>query len=120
MKSLSELQEIRDRAYGGVSLRKEHKDGTKIVVAMGECGIAAGARSVLKAFMSELQKQNAKDVIVTQSGCIGMCMDEPVVEVFVPGKEKVTYVKMTEEKAARVVSEHIMGGNAVTEYAAVR
>ena len=113
MKSLAELQEIRNRALNQVNLRE---DGVRIVVGMATCGIAAGARPVLNAFLKEIEKRGLTDVIVTQTGCIGMCRLEPIVEVYVPGREKVTYVHMTEEKAARVVAEHIINNQPVTEY----
>lgn len=83
---------------------------------MATCGIAAGARPVLNAFVEKVAEKNLEDVQVTQTGCIGICQYEPVVEVYQPGKEKVTYVKMTAEKAAKVVEDHIVGGKIVTEY----
>ena len=116
MKSIAELKEIRERAINQVNLRKDREDGIRIVVGMATCGIAAGARPVLNAFMQEIDKRNLSNVTVTQTGCIGMCRLEPIVEVYVPGEEKVTYVKMTEEKAARIVAEHIINNNPVTEY----
>lgn len=116
MKSLAELQAIRDKALSQVNLRKEREDGIRVVVGMATCGIAAGARPVLNAFLQEIEKRNVQNATVTQTGCIGMCRLEPIVEVFMPGKEKVTYVKMTEEKVARVVAEHLVNGNPVAEY----
>ena len=116
MKSLAELKEIRERAINQVNLRKDRENGIRIVVGMATCGIAAGARPVLNAFMQEIDKRNLSNVTVTQTGCIGMCRLEPIVEVYVPGEEKVTYVKMPEEKAARVVAEHIINNQPVTEF----
>ncbi len=116
MKSLAELQEIRNRALNQVNLRKEREEGIRVVVGMATCGIAAGARPVLNAFVQEVEKRNMADVTVTQTGCIGMCRLEPIVEVYVPGKEKVTYIEMTEEKVARVVAEHLINGKIVAEY----
>lgn len=116
MKSLAELQEIRNRALNQVNLRKEREDGIRIVVGMATCGIAAGARPVLNAFVQEIEKRKLADVTVTQTGCIGMCRLEPIVEVYVPGKDKVTYVHMTEDKAVRVVAEHIINNQPVAEY----
>lgn len=116
MKSLAELQEIRNRALSQVNLRKEREDGVRVVVGMATCGIAAGARPVLNAFLQEIEKRNLTNVTVTQTGCIGMCKLEPIVEVYVPGAEKVTYVKMTEDKAARIVAEHIINNKPVAEY----
>ena len=115
MKSLADLEAIRQRTLDKVNLRREH-EGTRIVVGMATCGIAAGARPVLLAFMDEVNKRGLLDVTVAQTGCIGMCRLEPIVEVFVPDKEKVTYVHMTPEKVARVVAEHIVNGRPVDEY----
>lgn len=116
MKSLAELQEIRNKMLNQVNLRKDREDGIRIVVGMATCGIAAGARPVLNAFMSEIEKKNLANVTVTQTGCIGMCRLEPIVEVYMPGEEKVTYVKMTEDKVARIVTEHIINQKPVNEF----
>lgn len=119
MKSIEELLAIKERAQAQMVARDaDGKDGTRIVVGMATCGIAAGARPVLKAITDELEKRNVKHISVTQTGCIGMCRYEPIVEVFVPGKEKVTYVEMTPEKAVKVVNEHIVNGSVVAEYTA--
>ncbi len=116
MKSLADLEAIRNRTINKVGLRKEGSDETRIVVGMATCGIAAGARPVMQAFVEELQKRNITSAFVTQTGCIGVCRLEPIVEVYVPGQEKVTYVKMTAEKAAKVVLDHIVNGKVVEEY----
>ena len=116
MKSLAELQAIKERTLKAMSARNDSEDATRIVVGMATCGIAAGARPVMNAFTEEIARRSLKGVTVSQTGCIGMCQYEPIVEVFVPGKEKVTYVQMTEEKVAKVVSDHIVNGNIVTEY----
>ena len=116
MKSLAELAAIRDKMKDKVVLREGTND-MRIVVGMATCGIAAGARPVLGAFVEGVNREGLADsVTVSQTGCIGICQYEPVVEVFQPGKEKVTYVKMTAEKADRVVKEHIKGGKVVEEY----
>ena len=115
MKSLADLEAIRQRTLDKVNLRREH-EGTRISVGMATCGIAAGARPVMMKFVEEIKQRNLTDVNVSQTGCIGMCEYEPLVEVYMPGKEKVTYVKMTPEKATRVVTEHIVNGQVVTEY----
>jgi len=83
---------------------------------MATCGIAAGARPVMLKFVEEIQKRSLKNVTVVQTGCIGLCKYEPIVEVYEPNKEKVTYVKMTPEKVSRVVAEHIVNGKPVYEY----
>ena len=116
MKSLAELQAIRDKARASVNIRENAEAETRVMVGMATCGIAAGARPVLNAFVEEVAKRNLKDPMVTQTGCIGICQYEPVVEIVTPGKEKVTYVKMTAEKAVRVVNDHLVNGNVVTEY----
>lgn len=116
MKSLAELQAIKDRMKDKVILREGSSD-VRVVVGMATCGIAAGARPVLNTFVEEVSKEGLSEkVTVSQTGCIGICQFEPVVEIFEAGKEKVTYVKMDAEKAKRVVSEHLKGGNVVTEY----
>ena len=116
MKSLEELKAIRDKMKGSVILREENGDNIRVVVGMATCGIAAGARPVLAAFTEEVAKRHLTNVTVPQTGCIGICQYEPVVEVVTPGHEKVTYVKMTPEKALRVVNDHLVHGNVVTAY----
>lgn len=116
MKSLAELQALRDKAKGQMGIRTDAPDNIRVVVGMATCGIAAGARPVLAAFTEEVAKRGLQNITVAQTGCIGICQYEPVVEVFVPGKEKVTYVKMTPEKAVRVVVDHLVNQNPVTEY----
>ncbi len=117
MKSLAELAAIRKQTLNDVNLRKEREDGIRIVVGMATCGIAAGARPVLASFLEEIQKRNVTNATVSQTGCIGMCRFEPIVEVFVPGEEKVTYVNVKPEMAARIVAEHIVNNQPVMEYA---
>ena len=116
MKSLAELKAIRDIAQAEMNMRKENPNAARVLVGMATCGIAAGARPVLNAFVEEIAKRGLKDVTVTQTGCIGICQYEPVVEVEIPGEEKVTYVKMTPEKAVKVVNDHLVNHNVVTEY----
>ena len=116
MKSLAELAQIRERMKDKIVLR-EGNNGIRIVVGMATCGIAAGARPVLNAFVDGVSREGLSDrVVVSQTGCIGICQYEPVVEIFQSDKEKVTYVKMTAEKAERVLKEHIKGGKVVEEY----
>lgn len=116
MKSLEELAAIRDKMKQTVNTREAAHDSTRVVVGMATCGIAAGARPVLAAFTDEVARRGVSNVTIAQTGCIGICQYEPVVEVFEPGREKVTYVKMTPEKAARVVAEHLINGKPVAEY----
>ena len=117
MKSLEELLAIKEKAQAQIAARDaDGNDGIRVVVGMATCGIAAGARPVLKAITEELEKRNVKNVSVTQTGCIGMCQYEPIIEVYAPGKEKVTYVQMTAEKAVKVVANHLVNGEVVKEY----
>ena len=117
MKSLAELKAIRDKARANVNLRKENPNAAKVLVGMATCGIAAGARPVLNAFVEEIAKRGlSDDIVVTQTGCIGICQYEPVVEVEIPGQEKVTYVKMSPEKAVEVVNDHLVNKNVVSKY----
>ena len=116
MKSLAELAAIKAKMQDKVAMR-EGSGNVRVVVGMATCGIAAGARPVLSAFVEAVSAAGLSEkVTVTQTGCIGICQYEPVVEIFQPGKEKVTYVKMTAEKAQKVVEEHIKGGKIVTDY----
>jgi len=117
MKSLAELQAIRDRMQKQMDVRDNQDDRIRVVVGMATCGIAAGARPVLTAFLEEVDKRNLENVTVTQTGCIGVCRLEPIVEVYVPGEEKVTYVKLNADMVPRIVSEHLVNRRVVTEYA---
>lgn len=116
MKSIEELMALRDAAKAKMTARDDSTEVTRIVVGMATCGIAAGARPVMNKFSEEIAKRNLSHVTVSQTGCIGMCQYEPIVEVLESGKEKVTYVNMTAEKAAKVVVEHIVNGKPVAEY----
>ncbi|NPV43178.1 MAG: (2Fe-2S) ferredoxin domain-containing protein [Firmicutes bacterium] len=115
MKSLEELKRIREEAKKLTQIRKgDH--GTKIVVGMGTCGIAAGARQVMTAILDELQKRNITDVIVTQTGCIGFCKYEPLIDVYKPGQPKVTYVNLTPEMAREIVVKHIINNQVIEKW----
>ena len=117
MKSLEELKAIRERMQNQVNLRESGTGATRVVVGMATCGIASGARPVLTTLSNLVQEKGLTGkVIVTQTGCIGLCQYEPIVEVMEPGKEKVTYVKMTPEKAMEVFRLHLKGGQVVTKY----
>lgn len=116
MKSIAELEAIRQKTLERVAYRKEADNDIRVVVGMATCGIAAGARPVMLKFMEEINKREMSNVTVSQTGCIGMCRLEPMVDVYMPGKEKVTYVHMTPEKVGRVVAEHIVNGRPVTEF----
>ena len=116
MKSLEELRAIKERMKASVNDRNENSDKIRVVIGMATCGIAAGARPVMTAFLDEIAKRGLDNVTVSQTGCIGMCKLEPLVDVFLPGEEKVTYINMTPEKAVRVVNDHIVNKNIVSEY----
>ena len=116
MKSLEELAAIRKKMQGRVGVRAEDASQTRVVVGMATCGIASGARPVLTALSDAVQEENLTNINVTQTGCIGLCQYEPIVEVLEPGKEKVTYVKMTPAKAMEVLRLHLKGGEVVAKY----
>ena len=116
MKSLEELKAIKEKMQNKVALRTSSGE-TRVVVGMATCGIAAGARPVLNAFVEGVAQAGlGESVMVTQTGCIGICQYEPVVEVYTKDAEKVTYVKMTADKAKEIIEKHIKGGQVVTEY----
>ena len=116
MKSLEELKAIRARMQGQLGMREEGENQTRVVVGMATCGIAAGARPVLNKFAELVQERGIKNTVVTQTGCIGICRYEPIVEIYEPGKPKVTYVHMDAEKAEEIVTRHLQGGQVVNEY----
>ena len=114
--SIAELTALRDKMKDKVAIR-EGSGQIRVVVGMATCGIAAGARPVLSAFVEKVGEAGlGEKVIVSQTGCIGICQYEPVVEIFEDGKEKVTYVKMDAAKAAEVVEKHLKGGKVIDEY----
>ncbi|GAB6084946.1 (2Fe-2S) ferredoxin domain-containing protein [Alkaliphilus crotonatoxidans] len=115
MKSIEELEKIRQEALERVHIRRDGK-GTRIVVGMATCGISAGARPVLLALLEEVKKRKLEDVVVTQTGCIGVCRLEPIVEVYREGEGKTTYVEMTPEKAIKIIVDHIVNGRIVDDY----
>jgi len=115
-KSIEELRAIREKMRAQIDLRQKDENNIRVVVGMATCGIAAGARPVLNAFTEEVRRRNLNNVTVGQTGCVGLCQHEPIVEVFEPDKEKVTYVGMDAVKAARVVVEHLVNRQVVAEY----
>ena len=116
MKSLEELKAIRERMQSQVSMRAEDHNHTRVVVGMATCGIAAGARPVMTAFLDEINRRGLTNVTVSQTGCIGVCRLEPVAEVFVPGQEKVTYVRLRPEMVPAIVEQHLVNHNVVQDY----
>ncbi len=116
MKSLEELKAIREKMQGQIGIRNESSDQTRVIVGMATCGIASGARPVLTSLSDAVQQKGLTNVSVIQTGCIGLCQFEPIVEVLEPGKDKVTYVKMTPEKALEVVENHLIRGQVIQKY----
>ncbi|MBO5321139.1 MAG: (2Fe-2S) ferredoxin domain-containing protein [Clostridia bacterium] len=116
MKSLAELQAIKDKMKNKVVLREGNNE-LRVVVGMATCGIAAGARPVLNTIVEAVNEGGLADkVTVSQTGCIGLCQFEPIVEIHEAGKEKVTYVKVDTDKAKRIIEEHIKGGKVIAEF----
>ena len=116
MKSLADLQAIRAKTLENINMRKDDKNAARVVVGMATCGIAAGARPVMLKFMEEIKEKDLQHVTVSQTGCIGMCRLEPMVDVILPRQEKVTYVKVKPDMVDRIVTEHLIGGTPVAEY----
>ena len=115
MKSLEELKAIRERMQNKVILREGSAE-KRIVVGMATCGIAAGARPVLNTFVEEIANRGLTGKVeVGQTGCIGMCLYEPIVEVF-EGDQRVTYIFVDPAKAKEIVEKHIVGGQPIVEY----
>ena len=115
MKSVEELKALREKALKELSIR-DNENKTRIVVGMATCGIAAGAKSVMNAFIEELAKRNIHNVTVSMTGCVGICRLEPIAEVIEVNGEKTTYVKLDDEKARRIVAEHIVNKKPVLEF----
>ena len=117
MKSIADIKAIRDKMQSQIILRDNNtNEETRIVVGMATGGISAGARPVFNTLVEEVATRQLKNVKVSRSGCLGMCKLEPIVEVFVPGQEKVTYVKVDPEKAKQIIASHIVNGNICTDY----
>ncbi len=113
---IEDLEKIRERARRATLLR-EGDSKAKIIVHMGTCGISAGARKIMNALLNIVEETEVKDVIVTTSGCAGLCSREPMVTVELKGEAPVKYVDLTEEKIHKIFSKHVLGGKIVTEYA---
>ena len=116
MKTLAELQALRDEMKTKIGVRKDGEYRMRIVVGMATCGIAAGARPVLAACTKEVETRKLTDVVVAQTGCIGICQFEPVVEVFDADGNKTTYVHVTPEKIPKIFAQHVVNGSPVVEY----
>ena len=116
MKSLAELRAIREKMKRQMDVRESDENTVRVLVGMATCGIAAGARPVLTAFLDEVERRGLTNVSVSQTGCIGVCRLEPVAEVFFPGEEKVTYVNLKPEMIPTIVEQHLVNRNVVTDY----
>jgi NADP-reducing hydrogenase subunit HndB len=116
IKSIEDLEKIRDEAKDLINLRKDNETKTRVVVGMGTCGIAAGARQTMLAILDELKKRNINDVIVTETGCIGLCKFEPLIDVIKPGQSKVTYVNVDADKARQIVVKHIINDKIIDDW----
>ncbi|GAB6100024.1 hypothetical protein JCM16358_19030 [Halanaerocella petrolearia] len=113
MKSLDELRELREQAQKDVQAR-DTANKPKVIVGMGTCGIAAGARKVMKAIVNEINKREL-DVTVTQTGCIGMCEKEPLVDVKLPGQDRITYGPVKVDDVQKIIVNHVVNGNVVKD-----
>ncbi|NLM96181.1 MAG: (2Fe-2S) ferredoxin domain-containing protein [Halanaerobiaceae bacterium] len=118
MKSLKELRELRETLQKEISARNS-AGKPKIIIGMGTCGIAAGAREILHTVLEEIERRKL-DVVVTQTGCIGMCEKEPLLDVQLPGKERITYGNLKKDDVKRIIVEHVINGNIVTDLAIAR
>jgi len=116
MKSLAELAAIKDKMKQNATMREDGDKTTRMVVGMATCGIAAGARAIINEVTAQLAKRGLENVTVAQTGCIGMCRLEPIMDVIVPGQEPVTYVHLTPEKVSKIISDHVVNGTPVQEY----
>ena len=116
MKSLAELAAIKEKMKQNATMREDGNSATRIVVGMATCGIAAGARAIINEVTAELAKRDLEHVTVAQTGCIGMCRLEPIMDVIVPGHDPVTYVHLTPDKISKIISDHVVNGNPVQEY----
>lgn len=117
MKTIADIKAIRDKMQSEIITRDvANSDDIRVVVGMATCGIAAGARDVFNALVDEVSKRNLKNVKITRAGCLGMCKLEPIVEIFAPGEQKITYIKLDADKARNIVVNHLVNGSPVTDY----
>ena len=117
MKSIADIKAIREKMQSQIVVRdKETTDEIRIVVGMATCGISAGARPVFNTLVDEVSNRALRNVNVSRTGCLGMCRLEPIVEVYIPGQEKVTYCHVDADKAKNIIANHIVNGNICTEY----
>ncbi len=114
--SIEELRKLREKAKDSILLREGSEFRVKVIVHMGTCGIAAGARDIMSTLMDEIVKNNIKDVLISSSGCAGMCSNEPMITVEVQGKAPVKYIKLNPSKAQEIFRKHIIEGTPIAEY----
>ncbi len=115
MKSLDELKKLRNKSLQSIQTRSTDNK-PQIIIGMGTCGIAAGARKVLNSIMEEVNEKNL-DIVITQTGCIGMCEKEPLIDVKMPNEPRITYGHVTSENVKKIISEHVIKGNIVESLA---
>lgn len=115
--TLEDLEKIREEARKSIFIREQGQFKAKITVHMGTCGIAAGARNIMNAFLREVEKRGTTDILLTTSGCAGLCSREPMATVELAGQAPVKYVDLTEKKAQEIFEKHVLGGQIVTAYA---
>ena len=113
IKSLEDLRKIKAESQKNTEARKNND--TQIIIGMGTCGIAAGAREVMAAVLVELAERNLHDVAVLQTGCIGMCQKEPLLDIVRPGEDRVTYGPVKPQDVSRIIAEHLVNGNVVED-----
>jgi NADP-reducing hydrogenase subunit HndB len=113
---IEDLDKISEKVKRSAILR-EGAGRAKITVHMGTCGISAGAREIMSTLMTEIEKKNIKDIILTTSGCAGLCSKEPMVTVELKGEAPVKYIELTPEKTKKIFKEHVLGGKVVKDYA---
>ncbi len=114
--SIEDLDKIKEKVQREMSLR-EGKYRAKVNVHMGTCGIAAGARKIMEVILDEIAKRDVKDVVVTSSGCAGLCSKEPMMTVEIPGHAPVKYIELDEKKTREIFEKHVLGGEIVEKYA---
>ena len=113
LKSLDELRKLKEQAKAGTDARNSNE--TQVSVGMGTCGIAAGARTIMSAVLEEIAKRNLQGITVRQTGCIGMCQKEPLMDIVRPGEPRVTYGNLKPEDVPRIISEHLVNGRVVED-----
>lgn len=114
MKTIEDLRHLREQLKDAMDVRKE--EGIRIIVGMGTCGIAAGARGVMTAILEEIRKRNLTNILVEQTGCIGMCEKEPLVDIVRPGEPRITYGNVTPQLVPRLIAEHVVNGRIVADH----